>query len=232
MSEIMAPAAPLKLPLDYLPVGFFGSVMGLTGLSVSWRLAYAGHGGPVWVSCVAPAIGVLAVMTFVALLAGYAVKLLTALEAVKAEFNHPIGGNLFGTISISMLLLPIVLAPYSLILAQALWGLGAVTVILFAWFIVSRWMSERQQAAHATPAWIIPVVGLLDVPLAVPTLGFSNLHGLMVFCVAVGLFFAVPGRRTSLLRHSICLRCFFWPSCSARYAICRFAVRSACLGGR
>ncbi len=54
------------------------------------------------------------------------------------------------------------------------------------------WMSDRQQVAHATPAWIIPVVGLLDVPLALPSLGLPPLHGLMVFALAVGLFFAVP----------------------------------------
>jgi tellurite resistance protein len=33
---------------------------------------------------------------------------------------------------------------------------------------------------------------LLDVPLALPTLGLPPMHGLMVFTLAVGLFFAVP----------------------------------------
>jgi tellurite resistance protein len=27
--------------LEYLPIGLFGSVMGLTGLSVAWKLAHA-----------------------------------------------------------------------------------------------------------------------------------------------------------------------------------------------
>jgi tellurite resistance protein len=67
----------------------------------------------------------------------------------------------------------------------------------FAWLIVSRWMSNQQQAAHATPAWIVPVVGLLDVPLGVQSLGFSadvytNVHQLMILDLAVGLFFAIP----------------------------------------
>ncbi len=53
-------------------------------------------------------------------------------------------------------------------------------------------MSDRQQVAHATPAWIIPVVGLLDIPLALPTLSLPPMHGLMVFALAVGLFFAIP----------------------------------------
>ncbi len=73
-----------------------------------------------------------------------------------------------------------------------MWGVGAVAMLGFAWLIVDRWMGNRQQIAHATPAWIVPVVGLLDVPLALPGLGLPPLHGLMVACVAIGLFFAVP----------------------------------------
>ena len=183
---LVAPGRPL---LDYLPVGLFGSVMGLTGLSVAWRLAQAQYGTPGWV---APGIAGAAVLAFAALVIGYGIKLATAPNAVRAEFRHPIAGNLFGTVLISLLLLPIVVAPYVRPLAQALWIAGAAGMVLFAWFIVSRWMSDRQQVAHATPAWIIPVVGLLDVPLALPSLGLPPMHGLMVFALAVGLFFAVP----------------------------------------
>jgi tellurite resistance protein len=192
MSQAATPVALARSQFDYLPIGLFGSVMGLTGLSVAWRLAQARYGGPAWLALAAPTIGVIAVVTFLALLAGYAVKLLTAFDAVRAEFSHPIAANLFGTFLISLLLLPIVLAPFSLIVAQAMWIVGAIGMILFAWFIVSRWMSDRQQVAHATPAWIIPVVGLLDMPLAPPALGLPPMHGLMVFALAVGLFFALP----------------------------------------
>ena len=185
----MTLAASGRPMLDYLPVGLFGSVMGLTGLSVAWRLAQAQYGIPGWIPQV---IAALTVLVFVALLIGYAIKLATAPEAVRIEFRHPIAGNLFGTVPISLLLLPIVVEPYLRVLAQVLWIAGAVSMILFAWFVVSRWMSDRQQVAHATPAWIIPVVGLLDVPLALPSLGLPPMHGLMVFALAVGLFFAVP----------------------------------------
>ena len=189
MSESMAMAAPGRPMLDYLPVGLFGSVMGLTGLSVAWRLAQVRYGAPGWV---ATAIAALAVLAFVALLIGYGIKVVMARDAVQTEFRHPIAGNLFGTVPISLLLLPIVVAPYGRLLAQALWIFGAAGMVTFAWFIVSRWMSDRQQVAHATPAWIIPVVGMLDVPLAPPSLGLPPIHGLMVFALAVGLFFAMP----------------------------------------
>ncbi len=185
----LAPGAPARWQLDYLPIGLFGSVMGLTGLSVAWRIARVRYGAPIWA---ADAIGAVAVGTFVLVTLGYAVKLITAPASVRAEFRHPIAGNLFGTFLISLLLLPIVLAPYSLKVAQIMWGIGAVGMVGFAWLIVSRWMSDRQQVAHATPAWIIPVVGLLDLPLALPDLGLPPLHLVMVLGLAGGLFFAIP----------------------------------------
>jgi tellurite resistance protein len=189
MSDGLALVAPGRPMLDYLPVGLFGSVMGLTGLSVAWRLAHTRYGAP---AGIALAIAALAVVAFLALLAGYAIKLATAPAAVRAEFRHPIAGNLFGTVLISLLLLPIVLAPFALRLAQGLWIIGAAGMVFFAWLIVSRWMSDRQQVAHATPAWVVPVVGMLDIPLALPALGLPPMHGLMVLALAVGLFFAVP----------------------------------------
>jgi tellurite resistance protein len=189
MSESLGHVTGRKPVLEYLPVGLFGSVMGLTGLSVAWRLASLRYGVP---EGIALAIAGLAVLAFVLVLAGYVVKIATAFAAVRSEFRHPIAGNLFGTVLVSLLLLPIVLEPFAHRLAQILWVVGAAGMFAFAWLIVSRWMSDRQQVAHATPAWIIPVVGLLDVPLALPALGLPPMHGLMVLALAVGLFFALP----------------------------------------
>lgn len=175
--------------VEALPIGLFAAVMGLTGLSVAWTMAHTRYGVPLWLG---KSIGLMACAAFVALAAGYGTKAVIAAPAVKAEFRHPIAGNLFGTPLISLLLLPIPLAPLSLTLARLLWIVGALGMTLFAWWVVTRWLSDRQQAAHATPAWIVPVVGLLDVPLALPVLGLPPMPGVMVFSLAVGLFFAVP----------------------------------------
>ena len=174
---------------DYLPVGLFASVMGLEGLSAAWRLAGAHFGLPGWPSL---ALGVAGIVAFAALAVAYVIKAAVAPDAVRAEFNHPIAGNLFGAIFISLLLLPFGIAPFSLMAARIVWAGGTIGMLGFAWLIVGRWLSDRQQVAHATPAWIVPVVGLLDVPLAMPLLDLPELHGLAVFSVAVGLFFAVP----------------------------------------
>ena len=182
-------AAPARWRFDYFPISLFGAVMGLTGLSVAWRLAHARYGTPSWL---AAGIGAAAGAAFVLIVLGYAVKVVTAPDAVRAEFRHPIAGNLFGTFLISVLLLPIILAPYTILAARIMWGAGAIFMVAFAWLMVSRWMSDRQQIAHATPAWIVPVVGLLDVPLALPSLGLPPMHGVMVMALSVGLFFAIP----------------------------------------
>lgn len=182
-------AATRKPRFEYLPVSLFGAVMGLTGLSVAWRLAASRYGVPPFV---ADTIGWTAIGTFLALALAYGAKVVTAPQAVAAEFRHPIAGNLFGTVLISLLLLPLVLVRVSVVLAQVVWILAAAGMVLFAVVIVSRWMSSRQQVAHATLAWIVPVVGLLDIPLAVPALGLPHTQILTLFSLSVGLFFAVP----------------------------------------
>jgi tellurite resistance protein len=173
----------------HLPVGLFGSVMGLTGLSVAWRLAADRHG---WGGVVADVLGASAVLTFIALGLGYIIKMAKCPQAVRAEMQHPSVGTLFGTILISLLLLPVLLVPISRSLAIAMRLVGAAGMIAFALAMVDRWLSSPQSRANVSPTWAVPVVGLLDVPLAVPALGMPSLHGTMVAALAIGLFFAVP----------------------------------------
>ncbi|WP_244537124.1 SLAC1 anion channel family protein [Methylobacterium pseudosasicola] len=174
---------------EYLPVALFGSVMGLTGLSAAWRLAAARYGVP---ELIADAIGWIALATFLALAFAYVTKAVTAWPSVVAEFRHPVAGNLFGTVLISLLLLPLVLVRLNPLVAKAMWIMAAIGMVAFAWLIVSRWMTSRQQVAHATPAWIVPVVGLLDVPLAMPALDLPYTQTPSLFALSIGLFFAVP----------------------------------------
>lgn len=187
--EVQPIATEREPRFDYLPVGLFGAVMGLIGLSVAWRLASTRYGLP---PLIADAIGWIALATFLALTLAYAAKAVTAWPSVLAEFRHPIAGNLFGTVFISLLLLPFALHGLSPLMAAATWILGAAGMLVFAFVIVGRWMGSRQQVAHATPAWIVPVVGLLDIPLATPLLGLPYTGALAMFSLSVGLFFAIP----------------------------------------
>ncbi|HEX7987976.1 MAG TPA: C4-dicarboxylate ABC transporter [Duganella sp.] len=168
-----AAAAVPGTTLHYMPVGLFSAVMGSTGLALAWRLAASEFDAPAWIG---NALAMVALLAFVVVGTGYAVKALRGFDAVRREF--------------ALLLLPMLLAPLQLAAARTLWVAGAIGMGVFSVSIASRWLSEKQVVI--TPALLIPVVGLLDVPLALPALGWQSLHGVMVFSVAVGLVFALP----------------------------------------
>ena len=191
MTEVSHPDTPISSWRDvaHLPVALFGGVMGLTGLSVCWSLAHARYGAP---AAIGQWIGVVAILAFVAVSAGYVAKVVIAPSGVRDEFRHPVTGPLFGTVPISLMLLPILVAPTVLVLAQVIWAAGAIVMLFFASLTVSRWMAGGQEASTVSATWIVPIVGLLDLPLAVPSLNLPQVHGVMVLALSVGLFFAVP----------------------------------------
>jgi tellurite resistance protein len=189
MSSIEPTATVTESALSHLPVSLFGSVMGLTGLSLAWHRAQSQFNLPTEISA---AIGIAAIAVFLALAVAYAIKMATHFEVVRNEFAHPVSGNFFGTFIISLLLLPMVLTSYNMALAKVVWGVGTAAMIAFAWLILNRWMSNKQQIQHASPAWLIPVVGMLDVPLAQTALGLDSYHSLILFTFSVGMFFAIP----------------------------------------
>jgi tellurite resistance protein len=164
-NESLNPPFPVFSPtseasLRHLPVNLFGSVMGLSGLALAWRLAHGSLGAPAFIG---EAIGAFALGVFVLLALGYAAKLARHPQTVHAEFHHPVTGNFFGTIVISMLLLSAVIAPYSAPAAHALWTLGAIATFALSLVVVSRLLKGRLDAAHAVPAWLIPGVATLDI---------------------------------------------------------------------
>src|SRR5205085_3377772 len=61
-----------------------------------------------------------------------------------------------------------------------------------AWLIVSRWMSVRQRLAHATPAWMLPVVGMLNIAIGGAAVQLPGADAARGFGLAVGLLFTLP----------------------------------------
>jgi tellurite resistance protein len=155
-----ASAAPTGASIRNLPVNLFASVMGLSGLAISWRLAHRYLAAP---SFIGEAVGALAVAVFVLLAVGYLVKLTKHPEAVQAEFRHPVSGNFFGTIAISLLLLSSLIEPYGASTAHALWTLGALGAFGLAFIAVSRLLKGQLDAALVMPAWLLSGVATLDI---------------------------------------------------------------------
>ena len=171
-----------------LPVNLFASVMGLSGLALAWRLAHSSLGAP---ALIGEAIGAFAVGIFLLLAGGYLAKLAKHPEAVQAEFQHPVSGNFFGTIAISLLLLSAVVGPYSATAARALWSVGVLATFVLCYVVVSRLLKGQVDASHAVPAWIIPCVATLDIPVTGAQMPMAWVAEVNLLAGAVGAVLAL-----------------------------------------
>jgi len=181
---LVAPRGSVK----NLPVNLFGAVMGLAGLSLAWRLASNVYGAS---TMIAQAVGMTAIVVFIALALGYIAKWATYPSAVKAEFTHPTAWNFFGTITISILLLSTVVASYSAWLQQIVWTIGAISTIALSFIGVTRLLKGNIDGNHAVPAWLIPGVATLDIAVAGGSLPMAWAHEVNLFAISVGAVVAV-----------------------------------------
>jgi tellurite resistance protein len=175
-----------------LPVNLFASVMGISGLALAWRMAHRYVGFAGWI---AEAASALAVGVFIVLAAAYTFKALRYRAAVAAEFNHPILGNFFGTIVISVLLLSAIVQPYAQGLSRVLWSVGTVATFALAFVVVSRLLRGRGDPANTVPAWLIPGVATLDIAVTGADMPLAwapeaNLAALAVGAVVALLLYA------------------------------------------
>ncbi len=159
----VAPAHEKNERLMHLPVSLFSIVMGLSGLAIAWQRAHAilGVSEVIW-----PIVAGLAGSVFMVLLFAYGLKLTRFPQAVVGEWKHPVRVNFFPAISIGLLLQAVVWQDTFPSLSFGLWLAGAVIQLGFTLSILSSWMFHTHyDIKHANPAWFIPVVGNLFVPI-------------------------------------------------------------------
>jgi tellurite resistance protein len=171
-----------------LPVNLFGAVMGLAGLSLAWRLASNVFGTS---TIIAEAVGIAAIGVFIALALGYIAKWAKYPSAVKNEFTHPTAGNFFGTITIAILLLSSVIAPYGKWLQEIVWAAGSVATIVLSFISLTRLLKGNIDGNHAVPALLIPGVATLDIAVAGGTLPMAWAHEVNLFAASVGAVVAI-----------------------------------------
>ena len=175
-------ADPRRLP--YLPISFFAVVMGLAGLSIAWHKAQ--HVFGIHLGIDPFLVGITAsVFTLLALL--YAGKLVLHRDAVVAELRHPVKLNFFAAVSISLLLLAIAFLPIAEPVSRVLWSVGTASHLVFTLYVVSVWIHhDHFQVHHMNPAWFIPAVGNVLVPVAGVPLGYEATSW---FFFSVGMMF-------------------------------------------
>ncbi|MFO7568322.1 MAG: SLAC1 anion channel family protein [Smithellaceae bacterium] len=150
--------------LKNFPISFFAVVMGLTGTAIAWQRAEALLG---WTSGISIFLLGASTLIFFGILAVYALKAFRYPDEIRKEFKNITKLSFFPTISISMLLLSI--AAMNLVpgLSKGLWIIGTVIHFLFSVAVISIWIRHPSlEINHISPAWFIPVVGNILVPIA------------------------------------------------------------------
>lgn len=150
--------------LRHLPVPLFAIVMGLAGLALAWQRAETLQQLPVRASGV---FGLLAAACFAIVAAAYALKIARYPAEVVKELRHPVRVNFFAAISIGMVLLATLAHEVAPAFAAALWTVAAALHLTFTLYVVNAWIHRTGiEVGHVSPAWFIPVVGNVLLPIA------------------------------------------------------------------
>lgn len=170
--------------LENLPISFFALVMGLAGLTLAWEKAQRTLGIELhidrWLVGITTSV-------FLALLLLYGSKILRYRDAVLEEIRHPVKLNFFPTISISLLLLSIAFLPMDTSVSHYLWLTGTALHLVFTLYVVNVWIHHAHfQVHHMNPAWFIPAVGNVLVPVAGVPLGYLDVSW---FFFSAGMLF-------------------------------------------
>lgn len=150
--------------LQNFPVSWFATVMGLSGFTIAWTRAGQVFNVPAWIG---NGLLALTILSFIVLTLIYLAKIIRFGPAVAAELDHPIKLSFFPTFSISLILLSIALLHLSPSLSKGLWTVGTTLHLLFTLYVLSVWFNHTKfQIQHMNPAWFIPIVGNILVPIA------------------------------------------------------------------
>lgn len=153
-----------------------------------------------WQGAIAPFLwwgaygfAVLAVIIFALLLVCYSAKIFYHFNAFKADLKHQVKINFLSSIPISMLIIVAFWSDLSSgvdVLWQGILGLfyvASALQLLLSLYVMSFWFKESMKSALLSPAWFIPIVGNLIVPLSGGLIDAPK--ELLLFFFSIGCFF-------------------------------------------
>lgn len=172
-----------KNRLKFFPIMMYAIVMGLSGITITYQKA------SLWLNfphIIGEVLMYLTTIVFIFVSYMYIKKFFKYKTAVKNEFSHPVRINFFAAVSISMLMLSIIYKESFPLLSAAFWYPGTLLHFYLTMHIISFWINQNQQLDHSNPAWFIPIVGNVLVPVG--GIGFASL-GVLTYFFSVGMFF-------------------------------------------
>lgn len=178
--------APPKKPsfLEFFPLTLYAAVSSLSSLAAAWGMTGWQFGVQL-----KGILGMTSTAIFVVVSVIYALKWLRYPEIIKHDYADPIAINLFGVFFISLLIISGFLFNYNKNLGFAIWLVGTVSISIFSWIVLSRWFSHPQNPLNALPVWLVPLIGILDVPLTGLRYASPDVHEFCLFCFVTALLF-------------------------------------------
>jgi len=171
--------------VKFFPIMMYAMVMGMSGLTIMYQKAALWLG---FSESIGMVLMVLSTALFMVISLIYLGKYIKYTSVVKKEFSHPIRLNFFAAISISMLMLAIIYKEVNVSVAALFWYGGAILHFYLTMHTISFWINHNQKLDHSNPAWFIPVVGNVLVPVG--GVGFAS-QGVLMYFFSCGIFFWV-----------------------------------------
>ena len=163
----------------------FAIVMGLSGLTIMYQKAALWLNFP---TLIGTCLMSLTTLVFLIVSITYLSKFFKYKMAVQKEFSHPIRINFFAAVSISMLMLAIIYKEVFPTISALFWYPGTLLHFILTMYTISFWINHNQELDHSNPAWFIPIVGNVLVPIA--GAGFAS-QGILMYFFSAGIFFWV-----------------------------------------
>ena len=154
--------------LANFPIVLFASVMGIGGLSLAFKKASVAFNHQDFLAWSAFGFAILAFIIFTLLFVCYGAKILYYFKAFKEDLTHQVKINFLSSVPISMLIITAFWSDFISKESGFWWViLGSFYVasalqLILSLYVMSFWFKESMK----TPAWFIPIVGNLIVPLS------------------------------------------------------------------
>lgn len=148
--------------IKHFPIAAFSSVMGMSGVSIALNKFYHLQWFPKWPYLVMLLISFLA---FIVVSFMYSKKAYMYYKEVNLDFKHRIRINFFSAITISFLLLSIAVYGIWPMVALPLWWIGFIGHTYIMLHTIKFWIQHNFEIKTFNPAWFIPVVGNILIPV-------------------------------------------------------------------
>jgi len=172
------------LRLKYFTISFFAPILGLWWLTIVLQKMEQFYNIPKFsYFLLIFTITVLSIISVV-----YILKMIFFWDEVKKEFYHPVKINFFPAFPKWLLILSIVFLGISIPTAKVLWIVWAGMNLILTLWIFSIYINKPFEIKHINPAWFIPIVTNVVVPITWMTI-FPQYEEISWFFFSIWLIF-------------------------------------------